>query len=121
MSFTANLAKAYQVHRRKVLVVGTIGGLAVFQYTGLNPISRIFRTPGVENIENRFSSGGGTKTHIPGAATRRGDSENVSSGAQKDQGIGSDKFREKVGEQKPDGSGFDKAWNKMNYGQDKGK
>ncbi|MCJ1366290.1 hypothetical protein MMC16_005418 [Acarospora aff. strigata] len=115
------MSKALSVHRRKIIAVSAVAGLGLLQYTNLNPLSRLFSTPGVQNIENRFSSGGGTKTHIPGAATKRGDADNTVSSREGDHGIGSDKFREKVGEQKPDPSGFDKAWNKMNYGQDKGK
>jgi len=72
----------------------------------MNPISRLFTTSGVKNIENRFSAGGGTKTHIPGAATQLGSSANVETRAAKDQGIGTDKFREKVGEQHADVSFF---------------
>lgn len=55
----------------------------------------------MQNIENRFSAGGGTKTHVPGAATKRGDSDQVESRAKGggNQGIGSDKFREEVGGQ----------------------
>ena len=76
-------------------------GLAALQYTDLNPLGNLFRTPGVKNIENRYSAGGGAKTHLPGAATPLGDSERVDGNMDKHQGISSDKFREQIGEQKP--------------------
>jgi hypothetical protein len=38
------------------------------QYWFPNP----YKTRGVQNIEDRFSSGGATATHTPGVATRRG-------------------------------------------------
>lgn len=38
------------------------------QYWFPNP----YKTRGVQNIEDRFSSGGATETHTPGVATKRG-------------------------------------------------
>ena len=63
-------------------------------------------TPGVQNIENRYSSGGGKKSHLPGAATPRGSSEKQDADTQKEQGLGSQGFEERVGEQRPNVSGL---------------
>ena len=75
--------------------------LAGLQYTGLNPISSILKTPGVQNIEHRYSSGGGSKDHLPGAATPRGNPDNVEGNTVKHQGVGSTAFSENISSQKP--------------------
>ncbi|MCJ1253130.1 hypothetical protein MMC24_000937 [Lignoscripta atroalba] len=101
------MAKAYQVHKRKILTVAGLAGFATLQYTGLNPLAGVFATPGVKNIEDRWSSGGGGNNSTPGAATPRGNSANVTGNTMSHQGIGSDKFREEIGEQKPKVSGLE--------------
>ncbi|MCJ1485919.1 hypothetical protein MMC06_006094 [Schaereria dolodes] len=101
MSFTSNVAKVVRVHRRKLLAVGGFAAVAGLQYTGLNPLSGILRTSGVQSIEDRYSSGGASNTHTPGAATKRGNYEDVQSNTEKHQGVGSDQFRDQVGGQKP--------------------
>ena len=74
-----------------------------FPYTGLpNP----FRTTGVENIEKRYSSGGGSKNHLPATATKRGDHDHVEGNTETAKGIGSPHHQEHFGGQKPDVSGF---------------
>jgi len=76
-------------------------GLVGLQSAGLNPIGNIFRTPGVENIENRYSAGGGAKTHLPGSATPLGRSDLVTGNTEHQQGIGTEKFAKSQGDQKP--------------------
>ena len=61
-----------------------------------------FRTTGVENIEKRYSSGGGAKNHLPGAATKRGDHESVEGNTETAKGIGSPHHEAHVQGQKPD-------------------
>ncbi|CAF9915631.1 hypothetical protein IMSHALPRED_002658 [Imshaugia aleurites] len=81
-----------------------------------------FRTTGVENIEKRYSSGGGAKNHLPGAATKRGDHESVEGNTETAKGIGSPHHEAHVQGQKPDQpSGFDKTWNRAQYNSEKGK
>ena len=134
------MSKAFQVHKRKLYVAGGLAGnppttlsllsrsifltptgLVTLQYTNLNPFGASLKTPGVGSIEDRFSSGGGTKNHTPGVATPRGSYDQVEPRTEKSKGVGTDHFEDKVAGQKPDPSGFDKAWNKMNYGKEKGK
>ena len=62
----------------------------------------VFHTPGVSNIEKRYSAGGGSKHHSPGVATKLGDSENVVGKTANTQGIGSPQWQEQIGGQKPD-------------------
>lgn len=65
----------------------------------------LFRTPGVQNIENRYSSGGGSKHHTPGAGTMRGNSDDVAPRGDewnKKSGMGSAEWQEKIAEQKAD-------------------
>ncbi|MCJ1470341.1 hypothetical protein MMC07_008986 [Pseudocyphellaria aurata] len=110
-------------------------------------MSSLFRTQGVKNIEDRYSSGGGSKHHTPGAGTMRGNSEDVAPRADPGNdksGMGSKEWRERIGDQTPEvssapgrgeigrsaadfsslrlqPSNFDKAWNKTHYGTEKGK
>ena len=65
-----------------------------------------FYTPGVQNIEKRYSSGGGTKNHLPAAGTKLGDSEDVLPRQETQKGMGTPYQQEKYGEQKPDVSRF---------------
>jgi len=76
-------------------------GLVGLQSAGLNPIGNIFRSPGVKNIEDRYSSGGGAKTHLPGSATPLGRSDLVTGNTEQQQGIGTEKFAKSQGDQKP--------------------
>lgn len=65
----------------------------------------LFRTQGVKNIENRYSSGGGSKHHTPGAGTMRGNSDDVAPrGDERNEksGMGSSEWREKIEGQKGD-------------------
>ena len=61
-----------------------------------------FRTPGVKNIEGRYSSGGGSKNHLPGAATKRGDYDSVDGNTETAKGIGSPHHKDNYQGQKPD-------------------
>ncbi|KAI9704190.1 MAG: hypothetical protein M1836_007051 [Candelina mexicana] len=80
-----------------------------------------FHTTAVSSIEDRYSSGGATDTHTPGAATPTGNSRDMNPRTDKQQGIGTEGFKEKIAGQRPDPSAFDKAWNKAHYGAEKGK
>lgn len=69
-----------------------------------------FRTPGVQNIEKRYSSGGGSKNHLPGAATKRGDSDSVVGNTETAKGIGSPHHEAHIQGQKPDVSAHVFFW-----------
>ncbi|KAK4697968.1 hypothetical protein P7C71_g181, partial [Lecanoromycetidae sp. Uapishka_2] len=113
------MSKILSDHKRKIIAAGVVvGGYALFEFT---PLPNPFYTPGVQNIEKRYSSGGGAKNHLPGSATKRGDPESVSGNTEKAKGIGSPHYQENIGSQKADPSSFDKTWNKAQYHDDKGK
>ncbi len=61
-----------------------------------------FRTSGVENIEKRYSSGGGSKNHLPATATKRGDHDAVVGNTEKAKGIGSPQYEDTIQGQKPE-------------------
>ncbi|KAL9007106.1 MAG: hypothetical protein Q9188_000141 [Gyalolechia gomerana] len=83
---------------------------------------QLFRSYGVQNIEKRYSAGGGSTNHTPGQATKLGDHDHVHGNMLNQTGMGTPHHQEKIGEQKPEkGSQFDKAWNKAQYGAEKGK
>jgi len=60
----------------------------------------------VQNIEKRYSSGGGAKNHLPATATKLGNHDAVDGNTEKSKGIGTPYYKEKYGEQKPDVSGM---------------
>ncbi|CAD0087335.1 unnamed protein product [Aureobasidium mustum] len=75
-----------------------------------------------KNIGARWSAGGGSDVHTPGAATPRGNIENTQENQTNASGIRSDHFQENQISQRPGEPGtFDKAWNKAHYGTEKGK
>ena len=98
------MSQIYATHKRKILAGGVLlGTYALSHYINLpNP----FYTPGVQNIEKRYSSGGGSKNHIPGAATKLGSYEDVEPNTETSKGIGSPHYQEKIAGQKPDVCGF---------------
>ncbi|KEQ88438.1 hypothetical protein M438DRAFT_361777 [Aureobasidium pullulans EXF-150] len=88
------------------------------QYSISNP----FETQGTKNIGARWSAGGGSDVHTPGAATPRGNAENTTENQDNASGIRSEHFQEHQISQRPGEPGpFDKAWNKAHYGTEKGK
>ncbi|KAH8731360.1 hypothetical protein GQ44DRAFT_325721 [Phaeosphaeriaceae sp. PMI808] len=66
----------------KVFMAGGAVGFGYYlfmrQYWFPNP----YKTQGVQNIEGRFSAGGGHPTHTPATATKRGSSSDDESGTQ---------------------------------------
>ncbi|KAG7002168.1 hypothetical protein G7Y79_00028g061890 [Physcia stellaris] len=109
------MSNIFRTHQRKIIGVAVAAGALTF----FNP----FRTPAVSAIEDRYSSGGASRNHTPGAATPRGKIDQVHGNQEKHAGIGTPEWDEKIGGQKPNEkpSAFDKTWNKTNYGSDKGK
>ena len=69
--------------------------------TGAAYYFNFLRTPGVNNIEKRFSSGGATPDHTPAAATPRGNSDQVIGNQDSHKGLGTSTHEEKIGEQRP--------------------
>ena len=120
MSFIGNVTKAVSVHKRKLGVVGIIAGRLVstlsfsqrffnliipglvgLQYAGLNPIGNIFRTPGVKQIEARYTSAGGSPTRQPASGTPLGKKDQVVGNTEKQQGYGTENFANTIQDQKP--------------------
>ncbi|KAI4206231.1 MAG: hypothetical protein LQ346_001202 [Caloplaca aetnensis] len=88
----------------------------------LSPYTPKFRSYGVQNIEKRYTAGGGAPNHTPGQATKLGSYSDVTGNQLDHKGMGTPHHQEKIGEQKPEKpSQFDKAWNKAQYGAEKGK
>ncbi|KAM0802772.1 hypothetical protein BDR22DRAFT_842267 [Usnea florida] len=113
------MATLIRRHPRKlvagVVLIGAAYGIAE------DILPNPFRTTGVENIEKRYSSGGGAKNHLPATSTKRGDHDAVEGNTETAKGIGSPHHEEHVQGQKADPSGFDKAWNRAQYNSEKGK
>lgn len=63
---------------------------------------QLFRSYGVQNIEKRYSAGGGSTNHTPGQATKLGDHDHVHGNMLNQTGMGTPHHQEKIGEQKPE-------------------
>ena len=78
------------------------GAVAYGAYSLAGPTTRgpadLIKTPGVSNIEKRFSSGGGGTEHTPGAATPRGNLEDTKGRNEGSNGWGDKKFRDQAGD-----------------------
>ncbi|KAL6716409.1 hypothetical protein ACLMJK_005976 [Lecanora helva] len=99
------MSQIYATHKRKILAGGAlIGTYALLRYTDALP--NPFSTPGVKNIEKRYSSGGGAKNHQPGTATKLGNHDHVEGNVETMKGVGTPHYQENVGGQKPDVSAF---------------
>jgi len=71
-------------------------------FTGREYLPNPFRTPGVSNIETRWSSGGGAQNHTPGTATKRGSHDAVVGNVETSKGMGTPHWEEHIGGQKPE-------------------
>ncbi|KAL3423921.1 hypothetical protein PVAG01_05668 [Phlyctema vagabunda] len=86
----------------------------------LNNLTGMLKTPGVKNIEDRFTSAGGTANHTPGSASKLGSLDQTSNSG-KDTGVGSAHFNDNIADQRSEPTVVGKAFNNMIYGQDKTK
>jgi hypothetical protein len=59
----------------KIFMAGGAVGFGYYLYMRQYWFPNPYKTQGVENIENRFSSGGGHPTHAPAQASQRGTSD----------------------------------------------
>ncbi|KAK3700131.1 hypothetical protein LTR37_016134 [Vermiconidia calcicola] len=81
-------------------------------------------THGVQNIENRFSSAGGSKNHTPAAGTPMGSESNITAHRQQEsKGAGTPDFNKNHADQKDqrNQTGPEKVFNRTQLGSDKGK
>ncbi|KAL8908826.1 MAG: hypothetical protein Q9207_000552 [Kuettlingeria erythrocarpa] len=68
----------------------------------LSPYTPEFRTFGVQNIEKRFTAGGGAPNHTPGQATKLGSHTDVTGNQLNHKGVGTPQHEEKIAEQRPE-------------------
>merc|ERR1711915_573959 len=85
--------------RNLAIAAGGLGAAVVFFPTS-TPAGNVFETPGVRNIGDIYSAGGGSTTHIPGVATKRGDPESNTSPNETPTGVDTPFFQERQAEQK---------------------
>ncbi|KAK5122469.1 hypothetical protein LTR85_004053 [Meristemomyces frigidus] len=112
---------------RNAFIVAGVGAAAfLFPRTSAkaNPVGNLFETPGTKNIGDSWSRGGGSNTHTPGAATKRGDKDMTVSTQENPKGIDTPHFQKTQNEQKPGQADMiNSAYNKAHYGSqaEKGK
>lgn len=111
-----------RTHQRKIIGLGVVGGKfipmfplshrpfsaaeqvladtkspCVGAFYFFNPL----RTPGVSNIEKRWSSGGATPDHTPAVASPRGQPDQTIGKHEGQHGYNTAHHEEKIGEQRP--------------------
>ncbi|TEY73336.1 hypothetical protein BOTCAL_0079g00010 [Botryotinia calthae] len=79
-----------------------------------------FKTPGVQNIESAYSRAGAGNNHTPGYASTLG-SQSQKPGSEGVQGVGSEKFREGISDQRGEPSALGKVFNNLINGTDQSK
>ncbi|KAF6227223.1 hypothetical protein HO133_008665 [Letharia lupina] len=94
------MATIIRRHPRKLVAGIVLVGVGYGVAEGILP--NPLQTSGVQNIEQRYSSGGGSKNHLPGAATKRGHPDSVEGNTETAKGIGSPHHEANYQEQKPD-------------------
>jgi len=82
-------------HRTLWVAMTAVAGLGAYAaMVGITP-----PTPGVKNIEDRYSSAGGSKDHLPGRGTKMGEPDNVENIDGGQSGYGNEKFAQMRKEQ----------------------
>ncbi|KAK7734555.1 hypothetical protein SLS57_000252 [Botryosphaeria dothidea] len=118
-------AMANFLKNKAVWVVGTTVGVLYLVPKLSGNKNNVFETPGTQNIADRWSAGGGTPTHTPAAATKRGDPNHVVSPRENPADVTSKSFKENIASQRPREASvpesLEKAWHSSHYGQEKGK
>jgi hypothetical protein len=120
------------------------GGVGFTYYMFMRPywFPNPYKTRGVQNIEDRFSSGGATATHTPGVATKlgthylgtffhgdlkcwyykwTGSTDNTSRAEGGHKGPDSEHFKDNFGSQKTDGGMYPDKFYEQQYNSSKGK
>lgn len=100
------------------LMASLLSGTALL-YFFMKPTS--LKTSGMQNVEDRFVSAGGSATHTPAQASPLGRSDLTRGAQQKEKGIGTKHWQDNHGVQKPDESEVGKKFNRAVYGQEKNK
>ncbi|KAI7264377.1 hypothetical protein KC345_g8822 [Hortaea werneckii] len=102
--------------RNLAIAAGGLGAAVVFFPTSTP--GNVFETPGVRNIGARYSAGGASDTHVPGAATKRGDPSSKEAPNETPTGVDTPFFQERQAEQKVGTSGkLGSAYHAAHYGE----
>ncbi|OQO07450.1 hypothetical protein B0A48_07147 [Cryoendolithus antarcticus] len=113
--------------RRNLIIAAGVVGAGVYFFpraaAKVTPNANAFQTPGVTNIGDRFSAGGGSNTHTPGVATPRGNAAATTSNQETMNGVGTSAFEAKHGDMKSPkmDNTASKAYRNAMLGNDKGK
>ncbi|OAL06679.1 hypothetical protein IQ06DRAFT_288553 [Phaeosphaeriaceae sp. SRC1lsM3a] len=107
----------------KIFMAGGAVGFGYYLYMRQYWFPNPYKTQGVQNIEDRFSAGGGHPTHTPGMATMRGTStsdnnESRTEGGHK--GPDSEHFKKNISDQQSEPV-WPAKFNEIQYNNPKGK
>ncbi|KAL8922908.1 MAG: hypothetical protein Q9208_004870 [Pyrenodesmia sp. 3 TL-2023] len=91
------MAAIIREHPRKLIAGGC---LVAFYFSPYSPT--LFRSYGVQNIEKRYTAGGGAPNHQPGQATKLGSHSEVTGNQLDHKGMGTPHHQERFGEQRPE-------------------
>ncbi|KAL6709786.1 hypothetical protein ACN47E_001215 [Coniothyrium glycines] len=95
----------------KIFMAGGAVGFGYYLYMRQHWFPDPYKTPGMRNIEDRFSAGGGHPTHTPAVATERGSTTNNQSRKEGgNTGPDSEKFKKEFSAQQDGGIWPDKFY-----------
>ncbi|KAF2133967.1 hypothetical protein P153DRAFT_280520 [Dothidotthia symphoricarpi CBS 119687] len=105
----------------KIFMAGGAAGFGYYLYMRQFWFPNPYKTQGVQNIEDRFSAGGGNPTHTPAMATERGSTTNNEGRQQHaNKGPDSDHFKDNHSSQQSEAV-WPAKFNEMQYNNPKGK
>ncbi|KAF1920031.1 hypothetical protein BDU57DRAFT_508109 [Ampelomyces quisqualis] len=107
----------------KIFMAGGVVGFSYYLYMRQYWFPNPYKTQGVQNIEDRFSAGGGHPTHTPAGGTKRGTSSatnNESRTQDGHKGPDSEHFKANISEQQSDPV-WPAKFNEIQYNNPKGK
>ncbi|KAF2652079.1 hypothetical protein K491DRAFT_695903 [Lophiostoma macrostomum CBS 122681] len=108
----------------KIFMAGGIVGFGYYMVMRPYWFPNPYKTPGTQNVEDRFTAGGGTPYHTPAVATKRGDSKNTESRMETPKkGPDTEHFQERFDDQKlpSQPNVFPGKFYEQQLGNDKGK
>ncbi|KAJ4370579.1 hypothetical protein N0V83_005100 [Neocucurbitaria cava] len=105
----------------KIFMAGGAVGFGYYLYMRQHWFPNPYKTPAVQSIEDRYSSGGGAPTHLPPMASKRGSAtENDGRQHGPSKGPDSEWYKENMTNQ-PEEPVYPDKFYKQQYGNPKGK
>ncbi|KAF1845678.1 uncharacterized protein K460DRAFT_366522 [Cucurbitaria berberidis CBS 394.84] len=83
----------------KIFMAGGLSGFGYYLYMRQYWFPNPYKTQGVQNIEDRFSAGGGSPTHTPAGGSKRGSSTDNAGRQEVNKGPESEHYKKNISDQ----------------------